>query len=435
METIVSISSPTLTPFGDSDFLFEETDAFLAIDDEPISPEFDDSFYDSEGDILLLEEFLNDDPSSPPLPQQELKVVEPKNKNSSIDEPPVVELKDLPPHLEYAFLEVDDKLPVIIAKDLKDEEKTALIKILMEDDFKQAVQHQRRDNPKIHEVIKKEVLKLLDAGLIHPISDSPWTPKIKKIPHSRVLMERLPTVACLSTYAMHREKSHFMVKEGIILGHKISRNGIEEAVDILKAFHNGPTGGHHGPNYTAKKVFDSVSTGPQSIVMPTTWSNLVTLVNVREKFRNVMKCLKIPSRVVIVSTYGESISWVHSRLHEGTSIYSWPSITYRNELKRKRSPPTTPELFVMLKYGVTHHLAIAYHPLTSGQVEVSNRGLKRIFERTVGEKRASWSDKLDDALWAFRTAFKTPIRCTLYKLVYEKACHLPSNSSTKPTGP
>ncbi|GKB86658.1 reverse transcriptase domain-containing protein [Tanacetum coccineum] len=79
----------------------------------------------------------------------------------------------------------------------------------------------------------------------------------------------------------------------------------------------------------------------------------------------------------------------------------------------------------MLKYGVTHRLSTAYHPQTSGQVEVSNRGLKRILKRTIGENRASWSDKLDDALWAFCTAYKTPIGCTPYKLVYEKACHLP----------
>nr|GFA42387.1 reverse transcriptase domain-containing protein [Tanacetum cinerariifolium] len=104
-----------------------KTDAFLAVDDEPISPEIDGSYYDSEGDILLLEEFLNDDPSLPPLPPQELKFVKPTNEKYSIDKPPVVELKDLPPHLEYAFLEGDDKLPVIIAKDLKDEEKTALM--------------------------------------------------------------------------------------------------------------------------------------------------------------------------------------------------------------------------------------------------------------------------------------------------------------------
>nr|GFC04351.1 reverse transcriptase domain-containing protein [Tanacetum cinerariifolium] len=66
-----------------------------------------------------------------------------------------------------------------------------------------------------------------------------------------------------------------------------------------------------------------------------------------------------------------------------------------------------------------------YHPQTSGQVKVSNRGLKRFLERTIGENRASWSEKLDDALWAFRTAYKTPIGCTPYKLVYGKACHLP----------
>nr|GEV33805.1 reverse transcriptase domain-containing protein [Tanacetum cinerariifolium] len=80
---------------------------------------------------------------------------------------------------------------------------------------------------------------------------------------------------------------------------------------------------------------------------------------------------------------------------------------------------------VMTKYGVTHRLATTYQPQTSGQVEVSNRGLKRILERAVGENRASWSDKFDDALWAFRTAFKTLIGCTPYKLVYEKSCHLP----------
>nr|GEZ11966.1 reverse transcriptase domain-containing protein [Tanacetum cinerariifolium] len=219
-DPIVSTSSLTLTPFGDNDFLLEEL----------------------------------------PQVQKELKICEAKNDKSSIDKPPEVELKDLPPHLEYAFLEGDDKLPVIIAKDLSDEEKTALIKvlkshkraiawklsdimginpefythkILMEDDFEPAVQHQRRVNPKIHDVIKKEVLKLLDAGLIYPISDSPW---IKKRPHSRVPMEHLPIVACLLGYAMHQEKSHFMVKEGIVLGHKISKNEIvvdKAKVDVI----------------------------------------------------------------------------------------------------------------------------------------------------------------------------------------------------------
>ncbi|GKG50275.1 hypothetical protein Tco_0521375, partial [Tanacetum coccineum] len=108
--------------------LLEEIDAFLAIEDDSISPEIDDSYYDSEGDIRLLEEFLNDDPSSP-LPSQELRFVEPKTKKSSIDDPLKLELKDLPSHLEYAFLEGNDKLPVIIDKNLKDEDKAALIKV------------------------------------------------------------------------------------------------------------------------------------------------------------------------------------------------------------------------------------------------------------------------------------------------------------------
>ncbi|GJW78191.1 reverse transcriptase domain-containing protein [Tanacetum coccineum] len=118
-DPIVSTSSSTLTPFGDSDFLLEKVDAFLALEDDPTSPEVDHSYYDPEGDILLLEAFLNDDPSLPPptqgnyLPeiQKELKVCEAKNDKSSIDEPPDVKLKDLPPHLEYAFLEGDNKLP------------------------------------------------------------------------------------------------------------------------------------------------------------------------------------------------------------------------------------------------------------------------------------------------------------------------------------
>nr|GEW06656.1 reverse transcriptase domain-containing protein [Tanacetum cinerariifolium] len=80
---------------------------------------------------------------------------------------------------------------------------------------------------------------------------------------------------------------------------------------------------------------------------------------------------------------------------------------------------------VMSKYGVTHRLATAYHPQTSRQVEVSNRSLNCILERTVGENRASWSEKLEDDLWAFRTAYKTPIGCTPYKLVYGKSCQLP----------
>ncbi|GJW80446.1 reverse transcriptase domain-containing protein [Tanacetum coccineum] len=106
-EPIVSTASPTLTPFGDSDFLlFEEADSFLALEDDPTSSEVDPTYQDPEGASCVRRSNFDN-----------------KTVESSVDEPPEVELKELPPHLEYAFLEGDDKLPVIIAKDLKDEEK------------------------------------------------------------------------------------------------------------------------------------------------------------------------------------------------------------------------------------------------------------------------------------------------------------------------
>nr|GFA89752.1 reverse transcriptase domain-containing protein [Tanacetum cinerariifolium] len=192
-----------------------DPDAFIAIDDEPISSNIDATYYDPKGYILILEALLNNDPE--PLSNQkdffptlhkDLKVVEPKNQSFE-DEPPEVELKELTPHLEYAFLGDNGKWPVIIVKDLSSNEKTTLInvlktrkkeiawkltnikgidpefcshKILLEEDYSPKVQSQRRVNSKIHDVIKKEVEKLLDAGLIYLISYSPWVSPIHCVP-------------------------------------------------------------------------------------------------------------------------------------------------------------------------------------------------------------------------------------------------------------
>nr|GFB57700.1 hypothetical protein [Tanacetum cinerariifolium] len=185
-----------------SDFLLlEEADAFIAIDDEPISSNIDATYYDPEGDILILEALLNNDPDSLsnqkdffPTLHKDLKVVEPKNQSEE-DEPPEVELKELPPHLEYALLGDNGKWPVIIAKYLSSNEKTALInvhktrwkaiawkltdikgidpefcshKILLEEDYSPKVQSQRRKLmlPTLNDM--KMVLELADRTISKP---------------------------------------------------------------------------------------------------------------------------------------------------------------------------------------------------------------------------------------------------------------------------
>ncbi|GKA37036.1 reverse transcriptase domain-containing protein [Tanacetum coccineum] len=206
LEPILSTSPTSLTPFEGGDFILEEIEASLT--SESIPPGIDDADFDPKEDLLTLERLLNSDLTStlPPEVQkfEELKIVEPSSYELS-----KLELKDIPPHLEYVFLEGTDKLPVIISKDLKDKDKTALLKvlrshkraiawkmsdikgidpkfcthkILMEDNVKPTVQHQRRVNLKIHEVIKKEVIKLLEARLIYPISDSPWVSPVHYVP-------------------------------------------------------------------------------------------------------------------------------------------------------------------------------------------------------------------------------------------------------------
>ncbi|GJY30632.1 reverse transcriptase domain-containing protein [Tanacetum coccineum] len=253
-DPIVSTSSPTLTPFGDN----------------------------PEGDILLLEAFLNDDPLLPPptqgnyLPEirKELKVCEAKNDKSSIDEPPKVELKDLPPHLEYAFLEGDNKLPVIIAKDLSVEEKAALIKVLKSQKraiawrkvilwLKKELSLQIPIDPKdqekttftcpygtfayrrmpfglcnapgtfqrcmlaiFHDMVEKTMEVFMDDFSVFGNSFENCLSRLDKM-----LKRCEDTNLCLNW-----EKSHFMVKEGIVLGHKISKNGIEvdkAKVDVI----------------------------------------------------------------------------------------------------------------------------------------------------------------------------------------------------------
>nr|GEV82109.1 reverse transcriptase domain-containing protein [Tanacetum cinerariifolium] len=413
---IVKSSLPTLTLFGESDFFLEEIEDFL--NDESIPARIENSLNDPEGDILYLEKLLNEDPFQ--LPPMDLKQAEETKAKSSVEEPPELELKELPSHLEYDFLEELDKLPKI--SDIKSiDPKFYTHKILREEDYKPAVQSQRRVNPKIPDVIKKEVIKLLDAGwrvcidyrklndatrkdhFSLPFMDQmlerlagnefycfldgflgyfqiPIDPQDQRKQLSHALMEPSPTVACpLACVMLPRMDS---------LGHKISKSGIEvdrAKVDVIAKLPH-PT--------TVKGKISQRDEMPQNAIQvceifdvwgidfmgpfSSSKGNKYILVAVDYLFKWV-KAKVLPTndaRVVV-----KILKSPFSQFGIPMAIISDRVTHFCNDQFTK----------VMIKYGVTHRLAIAYHPQTSGQVELSNRGLKRILETTVRENHTSWT--------------------------------------------
>nr|GEV41402.1 reverse transcriptase domain-containing protein [Tanacetum cinerariifolium] len=566
-DPIVKSFSPTLTPFGESDFFLEE-----------------------------IEDFLNDDLI--PMIRRGISFFLKRFQQIAVDEKEAL-INVLKSHKRAIAWKISNIKGI--------DPRFCTHKILMEDDYKPAVQSQRRVNPKIHDVIKKEVIKLLDASMIYPIFDSPGVSPIYCVPKKggnfqrcmmsifhdmiektmEVFMDDFSVFgdsfsSCLTNWdkmlnrceetnlVLNWEKCHFMYREGIVLGHKISKSGIEvdrakldviaklphpttvkgvrsflghagfyrrfiqdflkiarpmthllekktpfvfskeykkgyenlaadhlsrlenphqdvlenkdisenfpletlgsltshstpwfadianfharnfikkgltfqqkkkffkdvkhyfwddpypfriyadqiiqrcvhgqEAFEILKACHKGPTRGHNGANLTTKKGIDLM--GP----FPSSKGNKYILVAV-DYLSKWVEAKALPTndaRVVV-----KFLQSLFSRFGIPRAIISDRGTHFYNDQFSR----------VMIKYGVTHRLATAYHPQTSGQVEISNRRLKRILERMVWQNCTSWSDKLDDALWDFCTAYKTLIGCTPYKLVYEKLCHLPT---------
>ncbi|GJS61306.1 reverse transcriptase domain-containing protein [Tanacetum coccineum] len=424
------------------EFMLEEIKGHLA--DNSFLLGIDDADCDPEGDLILPKKYLNNDPISS-FPPKEQKFEELKTVESSSDEPPELELKDLPPHLEYAFLEGTDRLPIIIAKGLKDEDKTALLKvlrshkhaiawkisdikgidlqfcthkILMEEDTKPTVQHQRQVNPKIHEVIKQEVIKLLDAGLMYLISDNPWVSPVNCVPKKGGMTvvtneenELIPTRAIVYT-------DHSAIK--YLFAKKDAKPRLMRWILLLQEF----------------DVIIRDKKGAENLAA----DHLSRLENPhQDKLENKEITETFPLETLgSVALRVDSTPWFadFANYHAGNFIVKGMSSQQKNKFFKdvKHYFWDDPFLFKicadqMIRRCVHGKEALdileACHNGPTGGHHGANLTAKKILERTVGENRASWSDKLDDALWAFRTAYKTPIGCTPYKLVYGKACHLP----------
>nr|GEW06476.1 hypothetical protein [Tanacetum cinerariifolium] len=516
-EPIVSNSSPTLTPFNKSDFYLEEIEDCLNNDSNP--EEFKDSDFDMERDILILEALLNSDPE--PFPNQkryfpqahnDLKVVEPKNDKSSDDEPPKKAIA-------WKLTDIKGIDPEFCSH-----------KILLEDDYSPKVQSQRRVNPKIHDVIKKEVEKLLDARLIYPISDSPWVSHVHCVPKKggmivitndenelvptrlvtgwRVcidyrklneatrkdhfplpfmdqMLERLAAnektmevfmddfsvfgnsfSTCLTNLermlkrcedtklALNWEKSHFMVKEGIVLSYKISKKGIEvdkAKIEVISKLPHPTTVkgirsflGHAG--FYRRFIKDKKLTEAPILIAPN-WDQPFELMCDASDF-------------AIGAVLGQRIEKHFRPIHYARKTMTQAESNYTTTEKEMLAVVYAFEKFrsylIMNKSNVyTDHSALKYlfskkdakarllHWIlllqefdfkvidTKGAENYAADHLSRLgnqYENVFDPKEINetFPNKVahqdQSTSW---TAFKTPISCTPYMLVYGKSCHLP----------